>query len=306
MKIQDFSNFQIDEKNDLLEKLKTNKTIQEFMDKYDCPFSVIEANSLIFAKWLEDLDRLDSYDKQTLRSNPNLGGYVDLSYDQETESLNEEFTFLEFSEELIKEKEHLSNYRVFDLHKSLLEAEFNKLVLDNKDTASYLTAVKEMIEFTKNDELGLYLYGDLGVGKSYLSACATNKFAKENKSVAFVSPADLLSHLKSFFGTFEIDNSLEILKNVDLLVIDDLGAESITPWGRDEIMLPLLNARMENFKKTIFTSNYPPNLLESVYERDQRGNKDVLRGKRFVDRVLAIGRPIEIIGYNRRRTSNNS
>ena len=88
---------------------------------------------------------------------------------------------------------------------------------------------------------------------------------------------------------------------VDILVIDDLGAEPITGWGRDEVLLPLLNARLENYRKTIFTSNYPPKLLSNAYSLDTRGNLDKMRANRFVDRVLAIAMPIEISGENRRR-----
>ena len=116
-----------------------------------------------------------------------------------------------------------------------------------------------------------------------------------------MSPADLLSHLKSNFGSYGYDPTLDRLKNVHVLVLDDLGAEPITAWGRDEVLLPLLNARMENFRKTIFTSNYPPNLLEKTYSLDTKGNLDEIRSKRFVDRVFAIAKPLEISGKNRRR-----
>lgn len=298
-------NFALDEKAkekrvQLLNALKNHPTIQEFMKRYECPFDVIEDNALRFEKWLHDLKRVNAYSNKALKENPDLGGYVSLIYDKDTGSLYDEYAYVSLSQKEKDAMKYLDNYLVFPLNESLKSAEFSKIELD-KETPSYLKAMQDAISFTKDDRQGLYLFGNLGVGKSFLAACITNWFAKENHSVAFVSPSDLLSHLKSNFGSFEQDPTLERLKRVSILVIDDLGAEPITTWGRDEVLLPLLNARMENFRKTIFTSNYPPELLEKTYSLDTRGNMDQIRAKRFVDRVLAIAKPIEISGVNRRR-----
>lgn len=305
MSFKDFT-FVVDEKaqsnhQKLLKYLYDHPKVQDFMKKYDCPFDVIEDHALKFEKWISDLERIEKLSEDTLKSNLHLGGYVDLIYDKNTDTLHDEYTYVSTSQSVRDSKKHFDNYLIFPLTESLKEAEFQKLDLQNETYKSYLTAVKEAFDFTRNDVHGLYLYGNLGVGKSFLAACITNKFAKENQTVAFVSPSDLLAHIKGNFGSYEHDPTLERLKHVSVLVIDDLGAEPITAWGRDEILLPLLNARLENFRKTIFTSNYPPDMLEKTYSLDTRGNLDEIRAKRFVDRVLAIAKPIEISGENRRR-----
>ncbi|NLW15910.1 MAG: ATP-binding protein [Erysipelothrix sp.] len=305
MSLRDFSynldKDALEKRKHLIEALRNHVHIIKFMEKYDCPFSVVENNALKFEKWLHDIERISKISKEQLKSNPTLGGYVDLHYDSSSGLLLEEYTFLDVSKDAIDAQKHFGNYQVFPLNDSLKKADFKDIHITNTDTKSYLLAFKEAISFSKDEALGLYIYGDLGVGKSYLAACITNKFAKEGKSVAFVSPSDLLSHLKGNFGSFTTDTSLERLKHVHVLVIDDIGAEPISAWGRDEVLLPLLNARLENFRKTIFTSNYTPEMLENVYALDTRGNLDRIRSKRFVDRILAIGRPIEISGENRRR-----
>lgn len=297
--------FEVDEKakekrNALLERLSNHPKIKTFLKNNDCSFDVVKDNALRFEKWLEDMAYVESLSQDELKANPNLGGYVDLYYDSNTQLLMDEYTYVDTSIKQHSAEKHFENYAIFPLHKSLKNANFSDLKLQG-ETPSYLKAVQQAIAFTQDDTHGLYLYGDLGVGKSYLAACITNRFAKENRSVAFVSPADLLAHLKSNFGSYENDPTLERLKSVDILVIDDLGAEPITGWGRDEVLLPLLNARLENYRKTIFTSNYPPKLLSNAYSLDTRGNLDKMRANRFVDRVLAIAMPIEISGENRRR-----
>lgn len=296
-------NFKIDQKaqekrEKLLFKLKNDKRIQNFMDSYHCDFSFVEDYALRFDKWLSDLDRINSYSDQELRDNPKLGSYIDLSY--EDGLLIEEFTYVDISQKANDDLKYRENYVIFPLHESLKDAEFSKLNLDGI-TKLYHAALEDAVKFIKSDDLGLYFYGNLGVGKSFLSACITNQFAKEGKSVAFVSPSDLFNHIRSNFGSFEHDPTLDRLKRVDVLVIDDLGAEPISTWGRDDVLLPLLNARMENYRKTIFTSNYPPEMLVDVYAVDNRGIKDGIRSQRFVDRVLSIAKPLEISGVNRRR-----
>ncbi len=304
MTFKDF-NFSIEpqakEKRDqYLETLRNHTKIKDFMALYDCPFDVVEKNALRFERWIEDQNRIANYSDQALKNNPNLGAYVDLVYDKESQLLKDEFTYVGVSQKAHDDLKYRDNYVIFSLHESLKNAEFSKIEIQ-KETPSYLQAMQEAIAFTKENTLGLYFYGDLGVGKSFLGACITNKLAKEGKSVAFVSPSDLLTRIKSGFNSFTHDATLDRLKRVDILVIDDLGAEPITAWGRDEVLLPLLNARMENYRKTIFTSNYPPEMLEDVYAVDTRGVKDVIRSKRFVDRVLTIAKPVKISGINRRR-----
>lgn len=285
---------------ELLEKLYQHPKIQEFMNRYDCSFEVIEAHALKFENWIQDLDKIDQLSQEALKKNPELGGYVDLIYDKKTNTLRDEYTYVKTSQNVKKAEKHFENYQIFPLSESLRQAEFSNIRLEH-ESPSYMKAMQEAIAFSKNEDHGLYLYGNLGVGKSFLAACITNKFAKEGHTVAFVSPADLLAHLKGNFGNFGQDPTLERLKHVSVLVIDDLGAEPITAWGRDEVLLPLLNTRLENFRKTIFTSNYPPKLLEKTYSLDTRGNLDEIRAKRFIDRVLAIAKPIEVSGKNRRR-----
>ncbi len=73
-----------------------------------------------------------------------------------------------------------------------------------------------------------------------LAACITNSYAKKGKSVVFVSVMDLLSHLKSTFSVpYETERTLNALKYAKCLVLDDLGAESISSWGRDEVLAQL-------------------------------------------------------------------
>lgn len=301
MELKDFK-FELNDKQkkarqELVEALRVNPTIIRFMERYNCPFEVVEENVFRFRDWLIELDRINRLSESELSENPDLGGYVNLYYDDKQKVLLDEYKVLPMAQRIQDESAYLDAYRIFPLNKSLQVASFENVNLD-RENLEYISAYNTLIKFADNEELGHYLYGDLGVGKSFLAACLTNHVAKRGQSVAFVSVSDLLSHLKKHFG--QVDYTLDVLKGVEFLVIDDLGAEPISAWGRDEVLLPLLNSRLENFRKTLFTSNYPMDMLEEVYSLDSRGGVDKLRSKRFVDRILAISSPLEIVGENRR------
>jgi DNA replication protein DnaC len=70
----------------------------------------------------------------------------------------------------------------------------------------------------------VYLYGDFGIGKSFFTQAIANYFASKNKTVAYINNNDLASYLKQLFST-GYKKTIDDLKNVDYLFIDDIGSE---------------------------------------------------------------------------------
>ena len=112
-----------------------------------------------------------------------------------------------------------------------------------------LPVVKWLIDFCKSYEKttphkGLYLHGTFGCGKTYLISAAFNELSKKRISTEIVYYPELLRDLKSDFDLF--GDTIDYLENVDLLLIDDIGAEKVTEWSRDEILGTILQHRMNN------------------------------------------------------------
>lgn len=295
------SDSQKEAREKLVQTLLSDTRIQGFMKTYKCPEAVIVVNAYRFQTWLDDVLNVSKISDIEILNNPSLGDYIDLEYDLETHTLIEVKKRTREASRIISDEAYLNNYSIFPLNITLRAAHFATLSFDNA-TPRYLKAV-DLAQVRCEDEhaSNLFLYGALGVGKSFLAACITNSYAKKGKSVVFVSVMDLLSHLKSTFSVpYETERTLNALKYAKCLVLDDLGAESISSWGRDEVLLPILNYRMENKLLTIFTSNYSPDMLEDVYALDSRGNVDGLRAKRFVDRIVTLSECYEVTGENRR------
>ena len=84
--------------------------------------------------------------------------------------------------------------------------------------------------------------------------------------------------------------------NVEILLLDDIGAEYLTEWSRDEILEPILNYRMENNLATFFTSNYSIDELEKHFSLG--GNS--LRSRRILDRIKTLAKEVDLISESRR------
>lgn len=195
---------------------------------------------------------------------------------------------------------HADNYLVTDATDNQLSAEISKIDL-SKESADY----KELVYLMKDWLLeqptkGFYLYGGLGVGKTYLSYCVCNYLAKKGKKVAVVNMPKMASDLRNHIKEDDyVNNYLRSMKSAYLLVLDDIGAENITNWIRDDILFTVLDYRMENGKRTFFTSNSD---INSLKKRMMTSNnvEDETKALRIIERIRTLSVPVGVAGKSRR------
>ena len=106
----------------------------------------------------------------------------------------------------------------------------------------------------------LYLCGPCGAGKSHLAAAIANYLAMRGQGVTYASVPDLLRFIRRGFGDGAADERLDALMQVDVLILDDLGAEYLTAWASEQLFV-LLNARYLADRATVLTSNDRPEAL---------------------------------------------
>lgn len=210
-----------------------------------------------------------------------------------------------FEKKQIKEDNYKKNVFTYDMPSKILDASLNNIY--KKDTTR-IEVIKYLIDFLEQYKLnknpkGLYLHGSFGSGKSFLIAAIFNELAKINYKSAIIFWPEYLSNLKSSFNSdFKEKNyfkeKLEYVKKVPLLLIDDIGAENITAWSRDEIFCPIVQYRMDNNLPTFFTSNLTLDELES----HMRGNtNEVVKSKRIIERIKQLTESMELVSKNLRK-----
>lgn len=96
-----------------------------------------------------------------------------------------------------------------------------------------------------------------------------------------------------------VEEKLDFLKNVDILLIDDIGAENVTSWGRDEILGTILQYRMNNKLSTFFTSNLTLEELEN-HLSITKNNEDKIKARRIIERIKQLTEDKELVSKNRR------
>ena len=111
--------------------------------------------------------------------------------------------------------------------------------------------------FADNPEGWLVFLGSNGCGKTHLACAIANHRLDSGEPVFYIGVADLMDHLRSAFSpSSEItyDELFEQVKNVPLLVLDDLALESATPWAKEKLE-QLLNHRFNARMATVITSD---------------------------------------------------
>lgn len=138
---------------------------------------------------------------------------------------------------------------------------------------------------------GLYLYGSVGTGKTFASACIANYLMENGKTVLVMNLGLYLIKLQREWAEAEND-ILNYVKNCDLLVIDDLGVEKVSEWVLDKVFT-LIDTRYRAEKPLIVTTNL-----------NLKGKENSIEDKfgiRAADRIEEMCYSIKVIGESKRK-----
>ena len=130
---------------------------------------------------------------------------------------------------------------------------------------AYMTA-RDFVDTFGREFRNLFLYGDTGVGKTFLSNCIAKELIDKSHSVIYLSSFELFDTLaKSKFGRDEAANQMnEHIFDCDLLIIDDLGTELTNSFTVSQLFL-CLNERLLRRKSTIISTNLSLESLVDIY-----------------------------------------
>ena len=177
----------------------------------------------------------------------------------------------------------------------------SEIDINDKKRVELIKWLKNFYDEYPNSKKGLYLHGSFGSGKTYLVAALLNELAKKNYKTVIMYYPEMLSRLKSTFdSTVESYNEVfDKIKTCDILLIDDIGAETVTNWSRDEILGTILQYRMEHELSTFLTSNLTIEELETHLSL-VKNNMDKVKARRIIERIKQLTTDMELSSVNRR------
>ncbi|MFD3271486.1 primosomal protein DnaI [Paenibacillus dendritiformis] len=189
---------------------------------------------------------------------------------------------------------------------SITESSFEQLDVDPQRQAAITECMKYCLEFKEGETVkGLYLYGGMGIGKTKIIGAVAHELANRSVAVAMVYVPDFLEEVKGAISTNTVSEKLDAIRDVDVLILDDIGAEPLTTWTRDEVLGPVLQRRMEQ-KPTLYTSNLTMTELErhlsNVKDYDKMApEQHKKKAARIMERIEPWVKLIHVNGRNRRR-----
>ena len=217
-------------------------------------------------------------------------GYADVSYEETPELIAAE-----------KEAAIKNRLKLINLPASLRKASLAQVDLDDLGRLPVFEKLLAFVEQYPTIRKGLYLYGDFGVGKSFMVAALAHDLSeKRGVSSTLLHYPSFVIDVKNAIGDGNVKTLVDELKLSEVLILDDIGAEQSTAWVRDEILQVILQYRMQEDLPTFFTSNFNFDDLEQHFAKGKHGNDETWEARRVMERIRYLAEETRLEGVNRR------
>ncbi len=222
-----------------------------------------------------------------------------LTTTQNEDKLSFDYTACKYKRNDIEE--HNKNIYLNAVPESIATAKMKEIYVNDKNRKEVILWLQKFLKEydVSGKNKGLYLHGSFGCGKTYLIAAAINELSKKNVRGVILYWPEFLRDLKASFDSY-FSEKFEAAKRAKILLIDDIGAENMTSWARDEILAPILQYRMDSNLTTFFTSNLSLSDLET-HLSVSKGKVDLLKAKRIIERIDKLSDVIEMNSENLRK-----
>jgi primosomal protein DnaI len=294
-----------EKKRQLLEHPMVNKLIAE---NHVIDEVVINNNITRIYQYVNEYNHCSNCPGLDRCPNDQIGYYTRLSVDEARghTQLNEYKVMCRKLKARQSSDEIRKRIRSFYIDEQLLEQGYDSdeiMEMDPKREKA-VAVLSDYMGKTANEGLqkkGLYLVGEFGTGKTYLMCYFLSEMAKIGFNGVIVYMPDFMEDLKAMFqDPQKLKDTIEMMKQTDILIFDDIGAENMNPWLRDHVMGSILNYRM-NRKPTFYTSNYDLERLELHFSFTNKEGEEEDKGKRIMERIRTFVDEVKVNGANKRK-----
>ncbi len=162
--------------------------------------------------------------------------------------------------------EHLGDLELELLRKMTFKNfDYRRLPLPPEERENLEQAFRLAFDFAQSPQGWLVFQGVNGCGKTHLAVAIANHLRREGKLALFIVVSDLLDHLRSTFGPesrVSYDKLFEKIKKTPVLILDDFGEQSATPWAQEKLY-QLINYRYNARLATVITTCFSLDEIES-------------------------------------------
>lgn len=278
----------------IIDEILSNDVANKFINEHDLTLSDVKNNFVNFLSFIEDYEVCKKCNglEKCVKSAKGMASFLQLDM---YGTVSCHVTTCDLMTKYLRIK---NNYRRQDFEEQFLYNRINKEndiipYRERYEVYNYLGKMKSKVA-----QKGLFLYGNKGVGKSYLTICWCNDLVENNFTVSYIDVKRFCDEMRGLVkeGNEVVDSYLDKIKKSDVVVLDDLGNEKITTWSRDNILYDILDYRSRNHHHmNVIISNYSYDDLKKLYNIDNE-----LRAKRFIELIKSCGEAIELKGLSRR------
>ncbi|MGT2910402.1 primosomal protein DnaI [Streptococcus cameli] len=284
---------------EICQEILADSEVSHFVQLHQLDEAVVERSISKFFEYIKERDKWLSQDQTYIAKGykPILimnEGYADVSY-QETAELVEAQR-----QDAIRRRMNLVELPASLKQATLKPGTANSVQLTN-GRAQALTLLNEFIaNFTSQEKKGLYVYGDFGVGKSFLLAALAHDLSERyGVGTTMLHYPSFVVNVKNAIQTGQVKTEIDAVKQADILILDDIGAEQHSPWVRDDVLQVILQHRMQENLPTFFTSNFSFADLEKRLSQGKSGD-ETWQAKRVMERIRFLAKEVHLEGENQR------
>ncbi|MBR2578393.1 MAG: ATP-binding protein [Erysipelotrichaceae bacterium] len=285
-------------KQDRIHEIVNDPYIKAFAAKYGLTGSYLLEHFNVFNACHESVNRCRGCKGLHMCKQDKTGEIMTLVYDGD---IYNDITYCPYYIEKLKKDKQINSFIRSDIPENYFNVYLDNIGLPDENIENLCSLCYDILDGKR--EKGLYISGDLGVGKTYMCIALANSLVKKGEKVAFIKSNYFINEMRKLIATnnTEYEETIDRIKKVKYLFIDDIGSESVSSYSRDDLLFNILDYRMENKLCTVFTSNLSKDSLLKHYTFDKNDNSSIIRARRLLERIDILSDDFVLQGNNKRR-----
>lgn len=284
----------------LREEVFTDPDVKSFLNEHqDLSEEVIRRSSAILYEFVNEKKKFQHNER----------GLVSGHYPVLVRHNNQiEIEYVPTKEEKQRQKQVSEKKRLnlFYMQSDVQGASFDTLELTQQREEAIVKATDFITQYDPKSteyQKALYLHGAFGVGKTFLLGAVAKALTKKGHTVALVYYPSFCTDMKESIRDNSVNQKVDYFKSVEVLMLDDIGAESLSTWIRDDILGIILQHRMQYNLPTFFTSNLSMQQLQDEHlSTANNGAHEPMKARRIMERIKYLAEEIELKGKNKRHS----